>query len=235
MEQQIPYTEPPPPFDPPPGPPSYQPEEPMNPWFTIWVAPRATMRQILDSDPRRMVHLLAAAGGAVQGLEGHIPEVLSELVPLSLLVGFKVTFGALFAVIALYIFSFLVRLTGGWIDGKGDFTAVRAALAWANIPTIWGLLTWIPIFIFLGTDAFNVNPASLLEEPGGMMLIIPLMIIGLVLGIWQLVIILKCIAEAHRFTAWHSLAAALLALMIFAVPIGLLAVLAAFALGSWMT
>ena len=235
MEQQTPYTGPPPPVDPPPGPPSFQPAEPMNPWFTIWVAPRATMRQILDSDPRRMVHLLAAAGGAVQGLEGHLPEALTELVPLSFLVTFKVAFGALFGVVALYIFSFLVRLTGGWIDGKGDFTAVRAALAWANIPTIWGLLLWIPMFIFLGTDALNIDPASLLEEPGGMVVIIPLMFIGLVLAIWQLVIILKCIAEAHRFTAWHSLAAALLAVMIFAVPIAVLAVLAVFALGSLMT
>ncbi len=46
------------------------PPEPLNPWFSIWVQPRATMRQVLDANPRRIVHRLALAAVVVVGMLG---------------------------------------------------------------------------------------------------------------------------------------------------------------------
>ena len=60
----------PPPAIPPPPPPVVIPPEPLNPWFSIWVQPRATMRQVLDANPRRMVHRLARAAVVVVGMLG---------------------------------------------------------------------------------------------------------------------------------------------------------------------
>jgi hypothetical protein len=223
---------PPPPVPPPPAAPPGPPAEPLNPWFAIWVMPRPTMRQILDTDPRRLVHVLAAAGGAVKWAQLNIPSQLVDMTSFSLILGLKLGLafgGAIVGLISLYLFGFLVRLTGGWLGGKGDFTAVRSAVAWSNIPAIWGLLLWLPTIAFLGPKGINFDPGTLIHEPGGAMLVVPVLLMTIVLGIWQLVVFLKCAGEAHGFSAWRALGATLLSLLIvgavMAVPAGIAAAL----------
>src|SRR5262245_45012540 len=68
------YEPPPPPPPPQPPPMPAAPQEPLNPWFSMWVMPRATMRQILDTNPSRFVHLLAILGGIVEVMRSHLPN-----------------------------------------------------------------------------------------------------------------------------------------------------------------
>ena len=56
-----------PPAFPPPFP-TATPAGPLNPWTAIFTRTRAVMRQILDADPSRGVHLLALAGGILETL-----------------------------------------------------------------------------------------------------------------------------------------------------------------------
>ena len=207
------------PPDPPPPPPGIVPAEPLNPWFSIWVQPRATMRQILDTDPHRMVHLLALAAGSFGGLEAHIPAPASDILPLPAMIAMKVIFGALGALLFLYLFGFLLRLTGGWLHGTGDFAALRSALAWAMIPNIWSALLLLPLMAFMGADALNYDPVEMIEEPGAAVLLVPIMMLTLIIAVWSIVITIKCVAEAHRFSAWHGLGAAFLSLFILSIPI----------------
>ena len=39
----------------------------------------------------------------------------------------------------------------------------------------------------------------------------------LILGVWAVVVMLKCLGEAHRFSAWRALGAFILSWMIFTV------------------
>ena len=41
----------------------------LNPWFTMWLHPRATTREILDTDPSRLVIALAMFGGVLNSLD----------------------------------------------------------------------------------------------------------------------------------------------------------------------
>jgi len=185
------------------------------------------MRQILDADPRRMVHLLALAAGALGGLEAHVPAPASDMMPLPAIIAMKTIFGALGALLFLYLFGFLLRLTGRWLDGTGDFVAVRAALAWSMIPNIWNALLLFPLFVYMGADAFNFDPAETIQEPGGAVLLIPLTLLTLVVAVWSIVITIKCVAEAHRFSAWHGLGAVLLSLVILTIPVVLIVIFVA--------
>jgi hypothetical protein len=182
------------------------------------------MRQILDADPRRMVHLLALAAGALGGLEAHVPAPASDMLPLPAIVAMKTIFGALGALLFLYLFGFLLRLTGRWLDGTADFVAVRSALAWSMIPNIWSALLLFPLFVYMGADALNFDPAETLQEPGAAVLLIPLILLTVVIGVWSIVITIKCVAEAHRFSAWHGLGAVLLSLVILTIPVVLIVV-----------
>ena len=220
------YSEPPPPVAPPP-PPAASATEPSNPWFSMWVRPRATMRQILDSDPRRMVHVLALLAGMTGSLQAHIPVPVSGMIPLYGIFILKMVIGALGGLLFLYLFGFLLRVTGRWLDGQGDFVAVRAAIAWASIPKIWSALLFLPLIVYLGQEALNIDAVTLIWEPGGLLLMLPIGLIAIVAGVWSFVVLLKCLAEAHRFSAWHALGSFLLGLVVLIVPLAMVGFLVA--------
>ncbi len=195
--------------------------EPLNPWFSIWVSPRATMRQILADDPRRMVHLLATVAGAAGAFQGlQMPETVVSAVGLYPLVLLKLILGATVGLIVLYLFGFLIRLTGSWLGGTGDFVAIRAALAWATVPTIWSALLWLPVLVFLGEEALNLNIESQIETPGALLLIVPLIVIRAIVSIWSIIVLMNCLAEAHAFvSAWQGFGAYVIAVLIIVTAV----------------
>jgi hypothetical protein len=196
----------------------------LNPWLSIWTQPRATMRQILDTDPRRLVHVLAVLGAQARMLSQNIPSIgpLARL-PLSAIVTYKVCAGVIGGLIGLYLGSAILTMTGRWIGGRGSFVAVRAAAAWSNVPLIWGSLLWLPMLGYLGVEALNFDPKVVFEDPGSFVMMIPIGVLAGVVGIWTLVIALKCLGEAHGFSAWQAVGAVLIGIAIVAIPFAILA------------
>ncbi|HET6277875.1 MAG TPA: hypothetical protein VFG08_03750, partial [Candidatus Polarisedimenticolia bacterium] len=56
-------------------------------------------------------------------------------------------------------------------------------------------------------------------EPGAAVLLVPITLLTLIIAVWSIVITIKCVAEAHRFSAWQGLGAAFLSLFILSIPI----------------
>ena len=102
----------------------------LNPWIAIWVRPRATMRQILEADPRRFVHRLVAIGWTAGMAQGLVLSDWGDAVPAVFLPGVFVLTAALgtaLGLILLYLNGFLLRLTGRWLEGQGDAVSIRVA------------------------------------------------------------------------------------------------------------
>jgi membrane protein DedA with SNARE-associated domain len=217
--EPVAFTPPPPPVPPPAVPTG----EPLNPWLSIWTRPRATLRQILDTNPRAWVHRLAILGGIGEFIGTHIPDSppMPHLSPMEML-GTKCVLGILGGLIGLYLGSFVVWMTGRWIGGQGTFVQVRAASAWPNVLTVWGALLWLPLFAYLGLEGVNVGPESFFDDSVGLMLFLPILALGGVVIVWRIVVFLKCLAEAHRFSAWHALGAALIGIVLLAIPFAIL-------------
>ncbi|HET8946107.1 MAG TPA: Yip1 family protein [Candidatus Polarisedimenticolia bacterium] len=210
---------PPSPVQPPPVPAA----EPLNPWLSIWTRPRATMRQILDTNPRAWVHRLAILGGIGEFIGTHLPDgpPMPPLSPAEMLAT-KCVLGIVGGLIGLYVGSFIVWMTGRWIGGQGTFVQVRAASAWPNVLTVWGALLWLPLIAYLGLEGVNVNPESFFDDSVGMMLFAPVLALGLVLVVWRIIVFLKCLGEAHRFSAWHALGATLIGVVLLVIPFAIL-------------
>jgi len=200
-----------------PPPPPGAPDQALSPWLEIWVRPRAAMRRILDTDPRRGVLALMVAaalvGAASLAAEPKIAVLLR--VPSSFLLGVAFVALPIWSIIGLYLFGFLIALTGRWLDGQGDAVAVRAALAWSRVPLIWGGLLAIPRLILV--SAPGADAGDLTQNPGAALLQGLLGMLQLILGVWAIVVMLKCLGEAHRFSAWRALGALILSWMIFVV------------------
>lgn len=223
--QEVP---PPPRAEPPPvitAPPLVSPPcAPLDPWISIWTRPRATLRQILDGDPRRSVFRLAALGGIAAALKLATAPGAGDTHAAAVILAVAVAGGALIGVLFLYVFTVLVRVAGRWLGGHGDTPRVMAALAWAYVPSIWGLLLWLPRAALLGQETFHSLPPGIEGNPPASLFFGLLELTQALVGFWGFLIALKCVGEAHRFSAWRALATLVLAGLMLGVPLGLLSI-----------
>lgn len=186
-------------------------------FVSIWTEPRATIRRIVDTDPTHYVIGLAVAGPVVFSLYSQWSQALQDNANLSVLwplwVALAVASQAILGVIILYLNAALFKWSGALLGGVANRVEVRAAIAWSQIPTITlavvmlaALLAGIPMPKVVPGEQFKIDSAFY-----------RVLVIGSVLGIWGLVVQLKCLAEVHRFSTWRALGAVLL-------PIGILVV-----------
>jgi hypothetical protein len=96
-------------------------------------------------------------------------------------------------------------------------------MAWSNVPGIWGLLLWLPRGALLGSETLHAEPPGIEGEMASVIVLQALKTIQVVIGIWGIVVTLKSVGEAHRFSAWHAVGAYILALVILAVPVAVIA------------
>lgn len=181
------------------------------PFFTIWIAPRATIRKIVDVDPNRFVVGIAWIGGALAALDfemelngGQLPASAAGIDIPSLgsvgLAVFAFVLGLL-GVAAVYGLGQLYRWSGHILGGSGTTAEVRAAIAWAQVPAIY--ITTLGVAV-----AILIPQASSSDSP--MASYLPWSITRSVLAVWTLVISLKTLGEVHRFSAWRGLGTILL-------------------------
>ncbi|MHB8381793.1 MAG: YIP1 family protein [Candidatus Binataceae bacterium] len=195
-----------------------QSEDAVAPFFSIWIAPRDTIRQIIETDPRRAVIALAALSGALSGLEGSwlaamsAPHAMSAWWPF--MVALKVVLFAVWGIAALYIAGWIITAACRAFGGVASALQTRAALAWSSVPGI--VATGLGVVALLAgiVTPHTPTPGAFAFPPG-------LVALNAALGVWGLVVELKCIGEVNRFSAWRALGAQLFIGVVLGVVRGL--------------
>jgi hypothetical protein len=200
--------------------------ESLSPYIRIWTEPRATIREIVERDPRRHVIALAAIGPALVAMESAWSKMVSAQTTPSILWPIGVAFVAVFAgmvgVMVLYFNAAMLRWTGSMLGGTATRVEARAALAWSRIPGIAAALINVAMML-LGVAT---PPVVTGQFPAFTPSFIGLGFVDFVLALWGFVVLLQCLGEVHGFSAWRALSAilieagifigALLALIVFA-------------------
>ena len=192
---------------------------PMNPWFSMWLHPRRTIRRIVETNPDRLVLLLAAVGGIVEALINASSDSKGENLSLQAILLTSLIGGPLMGVIGLWLGGVLLRWTGGWIGGQADSRRIRATLAWANVPLVWSLLLWIPALLLFGAELFAAATPIL---DASTMLSGLYMVFSFGIGtvsIWAFVVFLHALGEVQGFSAWKALGNSILAGLVVLVPL----------------
>jgi hypothetical protein len=208
----------------------------LNPWTSIWFRPRATIRQIVDMDPTYMVLPLAAAAGIGRALGRTSRMPQSDDLPLPVILAILAVVGSLMGLVTVYIAGWLLRWTASWLGGMATSQQTRAAIAWGQIPLIAAIPVLLTLIALFGLHFFDARS----PETEWQAQLWPAKIVGgglsIVLSVWSLFTLLKCLAEVHQFSAWRALGASILAclvsLALVFVPILLFGILAGIAVGG---
>lgn len=208
-----------------------------SPWFTILTQPRETMRRILYYEPKRHVILLAILDGIVVSLSSVLNGFVSLITAGNemaqqayqsyqseagsfaiimfgyLIIGSvaSVVIGPISGLLGLFISGALLNVTGRWLRGKGYPAEVRAAVAWSAVPRIWGAILILARLFVFGYVAYLNAYIGAISSSSLLTLASVFGLLESIVAIWAFVVLLKCLGEAHHFSAWRALGAILLA------------------------
>jgi hypothetical protein len=197
----------------------------LNPWVSIWTRPRATIQQIVDANPEHLVIMLAAISGLIRAANqfragglGDPSEWLTKILIAAMV-------APIIGIIMLFIGGGLIRWTGSWIGGNASSQNIRAAMAWSSVPMIWGLILWIPGLALFGQDFFATETPTVAANPLLAFIRIGFSMIEITIGLWAVVVFLKCLGQVQGFSAWKALGNMLLAGFFITIPISVLGIL----------
>ncbi len=193
-----------------------------NPWISIWISPRDTMKKILKGDPRRHVLVLGALAGGLTVLNfflsaalGFLPTpppapLLPYMPALTLTAPFV---GAGLGIAGVYVGGFAMEWCGRAFGGIGNAVNVRAAVAWSQVPEI--CFSVAMLLVLLGSGVWQALVPALPDPNAGaataaVKQFTTVRGMEAIVSIWSFVVMLHCVGEAHRFSAWRALGAALL-------------------------
>jgi hypothetical protein len=198
--------------------------EKLNPWLSIWIKPRATMQQIINTDPTRFVLLLAAVSGFGEALDQASMNATGDQFAWPMIVAMAAILGPIGGLMGLYLIGLLIYWTGHWIGGKASTPHIRAALAWSSVPVIWSLLIWIPELMLFGQELFTGTQPTIESDPFLLSAAVGFGILEMIIALWAFVVCLHCLGQVQGFSAWRALANAILAGLVVIGPILILAI-----------
>ncbi|WP_437185937.1 YIP1 family protein [Planctomicrobium sp. SH668] len=194
---------------------------PDSPFNTMWLQPRATIRQLIETDPTRHVLLLAALSGISEFLNRcaslHIGDI-EKITQQSIVLGAGLL-GPIAGLLSLYITAFLIRFTGRLFSGVATTAQLRAALAWGSLPNIFTLLLWGLLLNNFGKDLFVSGGFKGEYTAFQLNLFQTSLTIMAICNVWGIILISKSVAEVQGYrSACAGLANIILGICLLAVP-----------------
>jgi signal peptidase I len=166
----------------------------LNPLVSVWLRPRKTIEDIVATQPTRWVLVLAVIGG----MAGVVRPLLAYLVSDWRILLLGLIGGAVLAVVSLYLASAIVAGLGRLMQGRASAQAVRAALAWSQLPLIAGALVAVALIGVADAFAGNQTASDLLPAAARL--------IAVAGALWSIVVALLMISRIEQFGFWRTIA-----------------------------
>jgi hypothetical protein len=187
---------------------------------SIWFYPRDTIRVIVDNDPERHVNLLIIFAGMAESLDRASDRNAANQVSMELLIFLICVVSPWMSMIGAWFYTHLIRISGDWLGGYGEYYQIKAAIGWSAVPTVVSLLLWIPLLVLFGREIFTEEMPSVAGKPGYATALVAFGVAQIVLGIWALILLCNTIAEVQGYrSAWKGFGNLILAGLIIMIPI----------------
>jgi hypothetical protein len=184
-------------------------------WLKIWIKPRETMRKIINHPTNNFqVVLLVLLGGFVYALNQAAGKSMADTLPLIALFLPMIVGTVIGAAFYYFVIGGLFYWVGTLLGGTGTYRGVRLSLAYAYIPMVVTLVIWIPSLILFGIENFTTDTPRMNSSIGLFITFVIFTVIKVVIWIWSIFIYLKCLGEAHKFSAWRALLTVVLPIIV---------------------
>jgi len=176
----------------------------LNPWLSIWVKPRQTMRALVEYNVNFRLFVLCAIFGFQYLLQVAQFLSLGRTMNLGVILLIALVLCIPVGYIVFNVSSAFLLWTGKLIKGKGTFKQVRAASYWTTVPNIVTILIWIILMVTHGSNLFIAGYET---NMAGTAIGINLgtSVLQVIVAVWVLVIFLHALGEVQKFSAWMAL------------------------------
>lgn len=207
----------------------------LNPWKSLWLKPRQTIQQIVNTNPTLHVipiMFVAGIGHSLTSIPNDLENsffktnALFSEIPVPILVLVSLILGGILSIIFLYVNAWLLEWTGNWLDGHASRRELRSAMAWSNVPNLVQIVIWLPFLFLFGSEVFANDFQSqlaggIIESP----LVITITVIALILSIWSMFLCCQMIGEVQGFSAWTAAWNYILVLLVYFLAMIILAII----------
>jgi hypothetical protein len=170
---------------------------------SIWLRPQDTLAFILAKYPADYISILFFLGGIARAIERAISQQQSDRANITTALLLAIVMGSISGWITSSIYAWGMTIVGRWLGGIDDNDKFRTVLAWAQVPSIAGLLLLWPALVFLKDASFR---EVRLAYPPLTSSILPMLLLAkIVLGGWSIVIFLKGVALIQGFSSARAL------------------------------
>jgi len=156
-------------------------------WRSVWLKPRQTMAAIYAAPRHALMWLPAIVGGIALMMEAAIVGKFWTQLPFGQVWMASLLLGPLAGMLNVGILGFFVRQFGKLMQGEGDATRIRLALSWATVPVAFALIPTAIEYYLRATEGESLLTSALLWLRTG-------------LGIWGVLLMCLCVAEAQCFS-----------------------------------
>ncbi len=176
----------------------------INPWWSIWVKPKATIRAIIALNSRYGFISLCFLYGLVQTI--HVAQVasLGINIPLWGIILLSLIFSIPVGFVCFSFSTLFIYFIGKLLRGQGSYYEVRAAVSWPSVTAIFSLI-FIGVLISTFQEVFFYrNFSEIVPEDWRVFLVIFFILAEAVLGVWKFVMFIMALSEVQKFSGWMA-------------------------------
>lgn len=167
-----------------------------NPWRTMLLQPRLTLRRLLeDRAGYGLPVLIVIQGVSITFQQVSNPDLMRLMSFPSFVIAAVLT-GPLWGLIAVWCGSYVMKWTGRLFGGAATVKELRMALAWSSLPSVFQLIAVFGVLLRYGLSGGAAQEALLALQSG---------VLGIVIGLWQLVLLIACLMEVQKYPLWKAL------------------------------
>ena len=171
----------------------------------IWFSPRKILRFVNDTHHEKFLFILLFLAGVSRAFDRASIKDFGDKLSLPAIIGICVILGGLFGWISYLIYAAFINWTGKLLKGQGGTRSIFRVMAYATIPSAFGLLLLIPQIGVYGNECFmsdgDLTNAGLL----GNLVFWGAYTLEFILALWTLVLFVVGVSEVQKFSIWRAI------------------------------
>ncbi len=189
-----------------------------NPWSTIWLDPRGTIRYVLDTNPMHSFIVLIAVGGIGNLLSSASGYHLGDLLPFREMILSIVIIGPLAAFISVYLWSWLLSFSTRFFGGIATKQELRTSFVWSLAPIVYTFPLWGVKYILFRQELFTAEQSFIQTYEFLKILYGFFQGVDFIISLLTFYILINAVAEVSGFSFWRSIGSIAIVLLIMTIP-----------------